>query len=380
MRNFLVALMLVTTSFIAFGCAGMSTTTVQVPAVPATPDLDYSLSDVINENAVFTPPVPMNMKFVENSGKASQTQDNVTVRISSITDKLDDANYTTTIEAPDGNEYEYSVFPMMIVMEIENNTDHIIRLEKTIIYLEDENQIEYPLISSFNENKNLLAKQISNAFDDYQNQLQLISSDDVNKNSEEKAAIYKTKVYDSNYLQDYERFKTEMNQANKIGFGTAVLASSLDAEPTAQVRTSDMEEGKVLTTSGFNYKLEYYSPDGVYSNGVNEITGKAQALTNAINSYVYPKISEIATLKNKAVTDIMNMPNVSDIITDGEYSPISILPGRTKKIVAPISKRFEDEKIDSVTVNVFDLPTKVDAAGNPTKRANFQFDFNTERI
>jgi len=73
----------------------------------------------------------------------------------------------------------------------------------------------------------------------------------------------------------------------------------------------------------------------------------------------------------KINTDIFD--NVSNIITSGVYPPISLIPGRVTKIVVPFSSRKANEKILELYVNIFDVPTKVDEASNPTKREHFYF-------
>ena len=83
---------------------------------------------------------------------------------------------------------------------------------------------------------------------------------------------------------------------------------------------------------------------------------------------------KIMQLKDKAIRQIMDLPNIENVITKGEDLPISILPGRTKSIVAPFAKRGADEAIREIRVGVFDLPTVVNAAGDPTKRATFKFE------
>jgi hypothetical protein len=66
------------------------------------------------------------MKYVGKNGTNEMTIDNVTVKVDSIVSEIKDNNYSVAIPAPNGNTYEWSIFPMMLVLSITNNTDHIV--------------------------------------------------------------------------------------------------------------------------------------------------------------------------------------------------------------------------------------------------------------
>ena len=69
--------------------------------------------------------------------------------------------------------------------------------------------------------------------------------------------------------------------------------------------------------------------------------------------------------------------NVGSVISNGDYQPIAILPGRTSEIIVPIRdlRAGGISQARELRVGVYDLPTRVDAASNPTKRQNFEFAF-----
>lgn len=359
MKKLLVLLIIFSIALLTYGCG---TVTVQAPVMPYMPVV--SMEEPATSSSMFIPPAPMNINFIEKNGKETQTKDNVSVRIASIVDRIDNDKYTTKIEGPDGRSYRYSIFPMMLVLEITNNTDHIIRLERTIIQIEDENQIEYPLFSSFEENKRWLSGKISKAFDKYMEEsLTNINTSEIEREYLDK---YKSTVY-SSYKKDYERMVKEVKEVK--------------ADFTKEgVRTPDMKPGYHLTEQGVQNLFEKYSPDTVYFQGSSQIKQKVQSAAYQVQAKINQKRVEINNLKNKAVQQIMSIPPISGLITNGEYPPISILPGRTKKIIAPISKRFKEEDIKSILVGIFDLPTKVNEAGIPTKRTNFNFHMIAERI
>lgn len=361
MKKLLVISMLFGFSIFAFGCGII---TVQHPVLPTIPHVYIEEPTITTQS--FQPPAPMNLAFIEKDGRGTQTIDNVLVRVASITDHIDDDSYTTTIEGPDESQYKYNLFPMMLVLEIKNKTDHIIRLTRTIIHIEDENQVEYPLINSFGENKKWLASQIGKAFDEYIEKTRL----HVDYATLEKKYLnmYSNEVYNGGYPERYKKFVEEI-EAGK---------SDMTKEG---VRTPDIKSGHYLNEYGIRSKLQEYAPATVYSKGAMEIKSQLQQRISSMQSkYTDGREQEITRRKNNAILQIMNLPNVGNLMTGGKYLPISILPGRTKIIIAPISKRFDDEKIKSVIVNVFDLPTKVNAAGDPIKRANFKFHFIAERI
>jgi len=286
-------------------------------------------------------------RFVAEGGAGSISKDNVTVKVADITDQIKDNRFSTEIDGPGGNKHLVSVSPMMLVLEIENGTDHIITLKRTIIVIEDENQQEYPLINSLQESKTKLITKVSGAFDKY---------------LEDASAQYKENVY-GEYAEKHKKFSNELRTAAKKSFG----ASSGDAfvegliggasSNIADVRTSDMEEDRVLTEYGLNQKIEETSPTEVYAQGERHLR------------------SEIMSLKSKAIQKINNQlqTNVKNMITGGAYMPISILPKRTAKVIVPFSNPNPDKKITSLMIGVYDLPTKVNQAGDPVKRESFSF-------
>ena len=204
MKKLLVLLIIFSIVLLTYGCGTVAVRTPVIPYIPV-----VSMEEPATSSSLFIPPAPMNIKFIEKNGKETQTKDNVSVRIASIVDRIDNDKYTTKIEGPDGRSHTYSIFPMMLVLEITNNTDHIIRLERTIIQIEDENQIEYPLISSFEENKRWLSIKISKAFDNYMEEsLTNINTSEIEREYLDK---YKSTVY-SSYKNDYERMVKEVKE------------------------------------------------------------------------------------------------------------------------------------------------------------------------
>ena len=325
----------VTTLFL--GCAS---TTKVVPNLqpPSMPTLDLS---------EFIAPKTHLKRFIPKNGHNSITKDNVTVRVTDITDKITDNRFSTDIEGPDGNKHLVSVSPMMLVLEIKNDTDHIITLKRTIIRIEDENQQEYPLINSLHESKGKLISKVSQAFDQYLE----------NINEEYKKTVY------GEYSEQHKNFSNELRSAAKMSGSDALVAGLIGGSSNiANVRTSDMPEGKVLTEHGINTKIEETSPDTIYTQRYSNLQG------------------EISTIKSKAIQKISNQIQVSakNMITNGEYQPISILPKRTAKIVAPFSNTNSNKEINFLAVGIYDLPTKVNQAGDPVKRENFNFEMTSQ--
>lgn len=266
-------------------------------------------------------------KFVSENGNNSITKDNVTVIVEDITEVINDDHFSTEIEGPTKKNYRVGITPMMLVLNVKNDTNHIITLRQTIIKIEDENQNDYPLISNIPEAKNDLRKRVEIAFDDFLEQTDNVLKADILKSAE--------------YKSNYESFVTELKTAKRRG----------------DVRTPDMEENKILTQVGVDDLIEKRSPKEVYNTWINHYRNK------------------VLSLKGKAIQKIYNDidNNVSNIITSGVYPAISLLPGRVTKIIVPFNTRTPKKQITSLVVNVFDVPTKVDQASNPTKREHFSF-------
>lgn len=339
--------------FLSYGCG---TVLVQPPTMPSVPTA--RIQEPAPSTAMFQPPVTKNSTFVEKDGKSIKTEDNVSVRVTSIVDTMENDKFSVAIEGPDGAKYKYSIFPMMLVLEIKNDTDHILTLRRTIINLEDEKQVSYPLISTLEENKRRVADDIGKAFDRYMAESQ--AEIDTSRARSTLLAQYREVVFGA-YKADYDRMVKQIHDVHGIG--------SLKEG----VRTPDMESGYHLTEEGENGLLEKYAPETVYSRGSAQIEREIATEASRLAAKSRTRRTEINALKEKAVQQVMGLPTIDAVITGGEYLPISILPGRSKEIIAPFSKRNKDEDIKSILVGIYDLPTKVNEAGDPIKRTNFTF-------
>lgn len=295
------------------GCSAKLVTYPDFPKNQGT--LDYKLHD--------TPTA----KFIVESGKNSIAKDGVTVKIADISDEFDDDRFSTTIIGPDEKEYKASIAPMMLVLKITNSTDHIITLQKTIIKIEDDDQNDFPLISNIPSAKGELVKQVGRSFDEY-----LKDADDFFKEN-----ILNHKDYNSKY----DKFVADLTAAFRSG----------------KAKTQDQKDGYYLTKHGFDNMIKNRSPQTLYEENLSRFSKK-----------IYP-------LKSKAMGKVQSdLPNnINNIITGGVYQPINLIPGRSTKIIVPFNVRRKGEIIKKLHVNIFDLPTKVDNAGNPTKRAHFNF-------
>lgn len=315
MNTLFKSILSLTAILIISGCAS---TLVQYPPLPEAHGIvDYKYN--------YIEPT----KYIVENGNESITKGGVTVTISDISDDAGDDKFTTFITGPNGKNHKVGITPMMLVMRVKNNTNHIITLRNTIIKIEDENQNDYPLINNLQNAKEDLANRISRSFDNYIDQGSIFFKKNILENEQ--------------YLFDYEIFVTELTDAKNSGLG--------------EVRTPDMEKGTCLTDVGFKNVIERWSPEYIYQKSLDSFK------------------ANVAQFKANAITQMRNgiSENIGNIITSGVYQPISLIPGRATKIVAPFNIRKEGEVIEILYVNIFDLPTMVDAAGNPTKRDHFNF-------
>ena len=133
-----------------------------------------------------------------------------------------------------------------------------------------------------------------------------------------------------------------------------------------KVRKPNQEPGYFLTDYGIQSFLSEYEPENA-------------ARRVCENSDIYKKLGEISTTANRQLQEAMfkisQIPDaMKNCITNGVYQPINVLPGRTETILVPFGPQKENQEIRYLHVAIFDLPTRVDDAGNPTKRAHFNFD------
>ncbi len=337
--------------FVSFLLIGCTTAVIRPPKLPEAPIVNYRPPETKVD--MFRGPEIRDTIYAEKNRKKTQTKDNVSVKVSSIVENLDDEKYYTQIKAPDGNSYRYSIFPMMLVLKIRNSTDEIITLKKTFIHLENENEDEYILVDSFQENKKRLEKEISAAFNKYIKHLN--SSGNTQEIVNKYLAEYKQTVY-GDYQRSYNRMIKDILNAK-----SGLLTNG--------IKTPDMKSGYLRD----GYLKQNYAPDTVYKKGIDEVQAKVNSIVSAERAETNKKIVKANKLKKNAIQQIKNLSASRTIITRDRYLPIRILPGKSKKVIVPFSKRKKHEKIKSILVSIYNLPTQVDASGDPIKRQNFNF-------
>ena len=310
-------------------CAGCATVeTVTPPSFSFKPDSDFQLSQ---------PDTAQIVRFVSKDGGGKATQDNVTVEVSDIVGQTGESDYSISFEDR-GQKYNYSVFPMLLVLKITNNTDHIVTLNNTIIKIEDDKQNDYPMANTVFETKQKAITTIREMFE---------SRD--RKYRETFLADVKEKI-NGTYKAQYDQFSQDVR---------AKMAKGVE------IRFPETPPGKVVTVHGLNENLKNQSPAELYKRMQKDVTEREQTFAkgrNAIMSRITKQIEE----------KIPN--NMKGVITSGVYQPINILPGRSEKVLVPFSKRKEDEIIKKINIGIYDLPTMVNEAGVPTKRAKFNFE------
>jgi hypothetical protein len=305
------------------------------------PSTSFNFSPDISFKA---PNAPKNLAFKAKDGKKAITQDNVTVEVQSIGNDIASKNYSVTIQGADGREYVYSIFPMVVALKIVNSTDHIVTLERTIVRLEDDNQNEYPMISSTSDSKQNLVRTISKAFDDSSAQVR-----------ESAISKFRDLVYNQ-YDGPYREMVKQINAA-RSSWGNS------------GIRTPDMGPGETFTPDGTDKFIDDQSPDAVYKRTIHQVESRVSNIQQQIIARKTAAIEKIGS----EIPDSMK-----GIITSGVYQPINVLPGRAENVFVPFARRKDDEPIKAIHVGVYDLPTEVNQAGIPTKRANFKFELVAE--
>lgn len=338
------------------GCA--KTITVTPPPFEVDSKLDLDIP--------FTVPLqPKLVKLVPRDGQKAITQDNVSVEVASVVPANDEADYIVSVTHPmDQNKiYQFQLFPMLLKLKITNKSDHIITLTKTIVKLEDSNQNDYPMMNTMSENKQRLSGQIMNAYKPFTANLHNMGIELCKKKIKAIAP------------EAHAKLQAQISKILKEG---------------NHVRKPDTQEGYFLNDNGIQLTLENYEPEiaadrvcednNLYNFRLDESGQRAaRQMQDA-----YKQLDELSQRAVKQMQDalfkINEIPNtMKNAITNGVYQPINILPGRAETIVVPFGPRKEGEEINFIHVGIFDLPTRVDDAGNPIKRAHFNFDLVAEK-
>lgn len=411
---------LLTAGIVLCGCAH-TITAPPLPSVPAPPPIPAP------EGAEFLPELPPPVQFVPKPGTESKkTIDDVTVEVESIvtSGRREGVSYTTQIDGPDGRTYEVSLIPQVVTIRVSNATDHIVTLGRTamltgtVIRLEDEQQRPFLLYKNMAEMREKLRKRIDEAFKRYAKQaapgigkagvLSLTGkrrlgdrrTDPQWQRGCSEAFAKFEKSFRLTYGSAFQSFSQEVDKyclGWRSMFYTVTLRGPMSVEAAvlskwnearlAQLREyglsrlpgrTDLEKEKGQDeTPAFSASFakdfrNERAPEEVLScvrkvyEEKKEAAQQDQALASA-RGY-----AEIMKFKNAALKKVQDIPEVRNVITEGDYPPIRVLPGRTVDIHVPFADP-DRRKITEMDIHVIDLPTKVDAAGVPSKRANFSF-------
>lgn len=301
---------------------------------PPDKTVDFSLT------AEFVAPRPARARrFEAGSGLASMTRDDVTVEVDVISSAIKEC-CPIVVDNPDiGNGvFEYNFFPLVLVFRITNGTEHVLTLRDTVVELKDEHGVAFPLVASLADQKKLLVAKVFQPFDYTAMMLQLNGWSQFRK------------AFATSYTPKYEELLVALADAKGKG---------------ARMRTSDMKEGSYLSDAELEALKVNYSPNSVY----NEYDKHVKALLSEKTNHV----RGLQRAAYRAVEDGMPL-DMYGMVTGGVYAPIQVPPGKTVKVLVPFNDRQEDEIIARIAVRVREVPTRVDAAGVPTKRASYDFE------
>jgi len=103
----------------------------------------------------------------------------------------------------------------------------------------------------------------------------------------------------------------------------------------------------------------------------------AAALQRKLETMISDANSRIVRMCEECVVQVPAVvdPGEKAIFTSGRFDPISILPGKSKTLIVPITQWTPENAPERISCNIYDIVTETDAASNPTKRDNLAFEF-----
>jgi hypothetical protein len=351
------------------------------------------------------PTLPPGVKFVPKPGTSdSVTIDGVTVQVTSIADLGGfRSEFLKTIKLPNGKDFSFCLIPRLASMRVTNATDHIITLGQnmmlagTIVHLEDETGKAYPLMNDWDAIK----ADAINALEEYNQKCQANMKAEIaeldakaDKITAETADFGKKELdeYASLLQGDYAtRHEETMHRVQKLHWcrllevfwwlpvPVGLLVEDNPIKNPGFCLNSN-ESGR-LSRSGMEVELYRLSPQSLLSGARKDVASVLQSQVFAKIDSARTNLSEsisdmssmLATTKEAATQEMANIQQPDDIVLNGAYQPIIILPGRSREVFVPFKKPAKDKEINEMNVYVIDLVTMMDAAGIPTKRGTFKF-------
>lgn len=319
------------------------------------------------------------VRFVPKSGTpASITQDGVTVEVKGIYDltKSDNSEFSRSFKLPDGSDCEVTLLPRMVCLTINNGTSHIIpigrtsMLSGTVISLEDSNGKPYPIISSKEEVRKNALEVLGLSFEFFNANLDLQYEEYNRKVASECESAYSDFL---SYMQgDYSKqYGAARKQVKKFSWWELLELPTLGILDPPYCRFPEDSWSREQVMLG--YLDGSYSPSFIMNFQKKMLDDKRnEILAESGKSFENYK-TYVQRLRENANAAINSIEWPSNIILDGDYPPIHILPGRSQDVLIPFKKPAPKDEIVEMNIYVVDLPTVIDAAGLPQKRDTFRF-------
>lgn len=245
---------------------------------------------------------------------------------------------TTTCEISAGRQITFLPSGMAVLLTIENNTGHIIRLANSAILFEDDRGNEYPLVG---DNMNfMLAQQIDAVFDPSRAWL-----DAEYERVYLEAMGHIDRAIEA-YVPKWHQYVADVKKCNPpFVYWGGSRPSCEDPDPRL-------------------------TPEAVRAELIHEFDPRMAEQHGQRNEFGSAKTACLEQVSEKLST----MRGAVKLITNENYEKIRILPDKTLKAFIPMmtGKNFTGAPA-TANFKLYDLVTRTDTAGNPTQRSHFNF-------
>jgi hypothetical protein len=231
---------------------------------------------------------------------------------------------------------------MAVLLTIKNDTGHILRLSNSAVLFEDDAGKEFPLVGA--NMQLLMTEQIDRIYDGIRAQAEA----DLGKVTQNAERMLEPT------LADYRAvFADYVESARKC---TEPMVKDKNAGPTC-TPIEQIESGDD-------------APQRVEMELMAGLEAKLSPFRNSLNGFGAAKTACVEAAAGK----LAELGGEVKLVTEDTYSKIQILPGKTLKAFIPMvtGKSFAGPP-PAIHFKLYDLVTATDTAGNPTKRAHFDF-------
>lgn len=273
------------------------------------------------------------------------TKSDVTIRAVVLDPALHGDFYTIPLATPDGQTIPLQALGFALALDVENGTDHIIRLSGSALLVEDDQSRQLPLFrGGWIDWRRSVTAFVNAFYDRYQ------SAYDQWRERQQQAF----EAWHEGELGPYEHAHAQY-EADAAAYVSNRPVSYAEPNPLLLFEFRSQKDCEAQ-------RRQVVAPAGYRDEASASLSGRAMGY--------------MAILANARTAALKRIEELAEpqLLAPAQWEALRVLPGRSYRGVVLLGSGLQDPwSPPVVNVSIVDLVTKTDAAANPTERSTFQF-------